>query len=210
MVIDVFRAFTTAAAAFAAGAGKIIPVKEIREAIALLDRFPDALTMGEESGAPVPGFDYSNSPIQFQGVDLDGRTIIQRTSNGTQGLVDSLNAANLLASSLVCASATVRLLQRIDPRSLTLMETGRHGGGHGYEDEACGDMIEKRLRGEFVDLEDIRSKARRSATAKPFSDPKEIHHPQEDLEFALQIDKYDFAMMVFMENDLPVLRKMDI
>jgi 2-phosphosulfolactate phosphatase len=210
IVIDVFRAFTTAAAAFGAGAARIIPAAEINQVKGLLRKFPRALSMGEESGLPIPGFNFSNSPSQFEEEDLAGRTLIQRTSNGTQGLICSLNAANLLASSLVCASATIRLLQHIDPDSLTLVETGRYSGGHGSEDIACGDLIEKRLTGQFVDLKEIAAMARGSSTARPFLDPAQIFHPKEDLEFALQIDKYDFAMQVFIEDGIPTLRRMDI
>ena len=51
VVIDVIRAMTTAAYAFAAGVRDIVPAGTVDEALALRDRFPGALVMGEV-GAP--------------------------------------------------------------------------------------------------------------------------------------------------------------
>lgn len=50
VVIDVIRAFTTAAYAFAAGASDMVPVGTLDEARALRERFPAALLMGESHG----------------------------------------------------------------------------------------------------------------------------------------------------------------
>jgi len=67
VVIDVVRAFTTAAFAFAAGARRIILAGPVEQALALRERFPGALLMGESGGLLVPGFDLWNSPAQFDG-----------------------------------------------------------------------------------------------------------------------------------------------
>jgi len=50
VVIDVWRSFTTAAFAFAAGAREIVTIGSLKEALALRERFPDALLMGRVSG----------------------------------------------------------------------------------------------------------------------------------------------------------------
>jgi 2-phosphosulfolactate phosphatase len=78
VVIDVLRAFSTAAYAFAAGVRQIQLVSTV-EAARLRRQMPGALVMGEVEGLPVPGFDFSNSPPQFNGLDLGGRLLIQRT-----------------------------------------------------------------------------------------------------------------------------------
>jgi 2-phosphosulfolactate phosphatase len=51
VVIDVIRAFTTAAFAFAAGARDIIPVSTVDEALALREHFPDSLVMVRSAGS---------------------------------------------------------------------------------------------------------------------------------------------------------------
>jgi len=88
VVIDVIRAFTTAAFAFAAGAHEIIAVGTVEEALALRARGAGDLVMGHDvGGLPPPGFDFGNSPRSLIGVNLQGKHLIQRTGAGTQGLV---------------------------------------------------------------------------------------------------------------------------
>src|SRR5690349_20082319 len=89
VAIDVLRAFTTAAFAFAAGAREILLVSTVAEALALRERFPGSFIMGEVDGLPVDGFDFSNSPGDQLGRDFGGARFIQRTSAGTQGVVCS-------------------------------------------------------------------------------------------------------------------------
>src|SRR5882757_6109594 len=84
VIIDVFRAFTTAAVAFAKGATKIIMVRDVEEALALRAAGVGHLCMGEVGGRAPPGFDFGNSPFEVSQANLEGRTVLQRTSAGTQ------------------------------------------------------------------------------------------------------------------------------
>src|SRR6516164_10563272 len=86
-VIDVFRAFTTAAVALANGASRIVMVRTVEEALALRDAGIGQVRMGEVQGRAPDGFDFGNSPFEISGVDFRGQIIIQRTSAGTQGVV---------------------------------------------------------------------------------------------------------------------------
>src|SRR5262245_65749319 len=85
VVIDVIRAFTTAAFAFDAGARDIALTGEVDEALALRARFPGALAMGEVGGLMIPGFDFGNSPADLAALDPRGRPMIQAHTAGTQG-----------------------------------------------------------------------------------------------------------------------------
>ena len=84
-VIDVFRAFTTAAVALAGGAYKVIMVSAVEEALSLREKGIGDIYMGEVGGKPPPEFDFGNSPFEVCEVDFTGKSIIQRTSAGTQG-----------------------------------------------------------------------------------------------------------------------------
>jgi hypothetical protein len=109
-VIDVFRAFTTAAVALANGATSIVMVRSVEEAMALRDVGIGQICMGEIQGRAPLGFDFGNSPFEISTVNFHGKTIIQRTSAGTQGIVAASRAKRLYAASLVTAEATVRAL----------------------------------------------------------------------------------------------------
>lgn len=86
VVIDVIRAFTTAAYAFGAGAAAIYLVAGVDEALRFKDQNMGVLAMGEDHGRRPAGFDFPNSPVAVSRSDLTGRTLVQRSSAGTQAL----------------------------------------------------------------------------------------------------------------------------
>lgn len=206
IVIDVLRAFTTAAFAFDAGAESITVVSEVDEAFALREDHPDWLIMGEEGGLPVRGFDFDNSPAAFVDRDLNGRHLVQRTSSGTQGVVRSRNADNLLASSLCCARATVKYLSQLQPQDVTMVITGSHSGGLGDEDLACADYLEALIRGRAVDEERVIERVKASRAARKFMDPGRPRFSAADLDYAVDLDRFSFAMLVRRRGDRDLMR----
>jgi len=196
VVIDVLRAFTTAAYAFAGGAVEILLAGEVAEALALRQAVPGALLVGEVDGQPVAGFDLSNSPSALARLDLRGRTLIQRTTAGTQGVVRVRRASFLLATGLCNAQATAHAVLRRALESVTLVQTGVHPGGWGDEDVACADLLQAYLEGRPADHVSIIERVRASRSGRHYCDPANPVFPPADLECALQVDRFDFAMQV--------------
>jgi 2-phosphosulfolactate phosphatase len=197
VVIDVIRAFTTAAFAFAAGAETIALVGTAEEAFALRRQHPDCLIMGEVNGLPVDGFDFGNSPAALADIDLTGRHLIQRTSTGTQGVVRSTQANRLLTSSFCCAQATVDCINRLAPEKVTFVIAGLKPGGYGDEDMACADYLEALLRKEEVDVVDYLRRVTESTTSQRlFANPDKPKFRWEDVECCIDVDRFDFAMVV--------------
>lgn len=201
VVIDVLRAFTTTAFAFAAGVEEIILVASVEEAFLLSKKIPDVLLMGEIDGYPVDGFHLSNSPSALIGKNLSGKRIIHRSSAGTQGIVRSANARNILASSLCCSSATAKIIQQISPGQLTIVTTGLFPDGYGDEDVACADTIEAHLKGLELNLKEIIQRVQNSKAAQKFLTGN-FAFPKEDLVLASQVDRFNFAMMVEKSDGL--------
>jgi len=210
VAIDVLRAFSTAAYAFGAGAETIILVSAVEEALALRQALPASLVMGENLGLPIPEFDFGNSPPQFDGLDLSGRTLIQRTSAGTQGVVRSQRADLLLAASFCNARATVAFLRRAAPAELTFVITDSRPGGYGDEDAACADYMEALLTGGAPDLQPLLERVRNSKPGRQFTDPLSPDFPLQDLEYCLQVDRFAFAMLVERVNGLHILRPVSL
>lgn len=206
VVIDVLRAFSTAAYAFAAGATEILLVSTVDEALALRNRQPGSLAMGEVGGLPVPGFDLSNSPTQLAGLDLTGRRLIQRTSHGTQGLVRSAEAEVLLAASLVCARATARYIARLRPQSVTFIITGQSEQDRADEDMACAEYIQVLLDGIIPDTLPFIRRVLESHVGRIFADPAQPNFPASDLNYCTEVDCFDFAMQVERRNGLLVMQ----
>jgi 2-phosphosulfolactate phosphatase len=215
VVIDVLRAYSTAAYALAAGAQSIALVSTVAEALELRMRLPGALVMGEVEGLPVPGFDFSNSPASFDALDLRGKRLIQRTSAGTQGAIRSAsrsasrsrNAQWLLASSFVCARATARYLRELAPESVTFVATGIRPDGHGDEDVACAEYLIALLRSERPDVAPFIRRVYDSLAGRMFADPAQPDFPLTDMEYCARVDRFDFAMPIRRSADLLLLEK---
>lgn len=202
---DRIRAFTTAAFAFAAGVQDILLVGEVEEALALRDRFPGSLVMGEVSGRRPEGFDFGNSPSALSGLDLRGRRMIQRTSAGTQGIVRSAQAEALVAASFVCAAATARYLNRQSPESVTLVVTGVGFNLDGDEDAACADYLTALLRGQSSEAAPYLERARNSREGRFFS-MLGSELPAGDMDCCLSVNRFDFAMAVERREGMLVMQ----
>jgi len=204
-VIDVFRAFTTAAAALANGASSIVMVRTVEEALALRDAGFGQICMGEVRGRPPDGFDFGNSPLEASGADFTGQTIIQMTNAGTQGIVAAANQAHrLYAASLVTAEATVRALLSGSPDQISLVAMGDNGIKRTDEDELCAIHLRNRLEGRLSDADAIRRLILAGGEVQRFSDPARPYLHSEDVDIALDIDRYNFAVRVNFENGRPV------
>jgi len=206
IVIDVLRAFSTAAYAFSRGAKKIILTSDVDEALSLKSQLPNSKVMGEVGGLPPDGFDFGNSPTQILEHDLSGMTIIQRTGAGTQGAVRCKNADVLIASSFVVASATVKHINKLAPESVTFVITGQYAPEHGDEDLAFAEYIEALLKGKKPNRKPFIKRVFKSRDAIQHLDPKETGFPLSDLDLCTNIDAFEFAMPTTQENGLLVMR----
>ena len=111
VIIDVFRAFTTAAFCIGVGAREVVIVGTPDEAFAIRDRDPSVFLTGEVGSRPIDGFDAGNSPSQIVALDLSGRRVVQRSSSGTQGVVIAARCDEVALGSFVIASATCRYVR---------------------------------------------------------------------------------------------------
>lgn len=204
IVIDVLRAFTTAAFAFAAGAEDITLVSSLEEAFMKHQQNPDLLLIGELEGRPIKGFHYSNSPAEIQQASLHGKRLVQRTSAGTQGVVCCSHAPQLLIASFVVAEATLRRIQAINPSHVSFIVTGTQNGD---EDLALAEYLQKRLLGAKVPLDPFLERVRQSPEGLTFADPSIPEFGEEDLKLAMQADRFAFAMEVFNVEGALIAKK---
>ncbi len=205
VVIDVMRAFTTAAFAIHAGAERIVLVSGAEEAFATRSRLFRSVLVGEDRGRKIDGFDHGNSPAEMEGADLAGRTVILRSSSGTQGVVRARSADAVLLGSLVTASATVRYL-REKAREVTFLAMGSPYSGEGSEDDACAELMAALLRGESADTARTIRAVRSSEAGRQALDPAVEWTSPEDLDRACALDRFDFALPVELEDGLLVAR----
>jgi len=193
VVIDVFRAFTTACYAVAGGA-RVIPVADIEAARALGLRHPDWLLAGERHGKDLPGFHFGNSPARIAAASLAGRTLVHTTHAGTQGLTRADGAAEVLTGSLVNAAAIVRHLRRQAPAIVSIVRMGHEARERSVEDDLCAEVLVARLKGREVDTSDIAPRLRAAPAAAKFFDPAATWAPEADFELCAAVDRFDFVL----------------
>src|SRR5262245_10063301 len=198
-VVDGFRAFTTAAVALSRGAEKIIMVGTVEEALAMRQAGFGQICMGEVDGYAVSGFDFGNSPFGLSTADVAGKTILQRTSAGTQGIVAAEHAERLYAAALVTASATARALRAGSPARVSLVAMGNRAVSRADEDELCAIHLRNLLEDRRGDPEAMRRVILAGGDVGDFADAHTHLHPR-DIEIALDVDRYDFAVRVTRED----------
>jgi 2-phosphosulfolactate phosphatase len=202
LVIDVLRAFSTAAYAFSRGAKEICLVSGVDEALELKERTPNSKAMGEVGGLPPEGFDFGNSPTRILEQDLTGITLIQRTGAGTQGAVRSKNADIMLAVSFVVAKATMEYVLRLEPDEITFVITG---GADNAEDLACAEFLQKQFLGQAVDTSNYIHRVISSRDAFQHMDDHP-QFPRSDLDYCTRINAFDFAMPITRKENLLILQ----
>ncbi|MDX2546424.1 2-phosphosulfolactate phosphatase [Streptomyces sp. WI04-05B] len=202
VVVDVMRAFTVAAWAFAQGARKIVLAESLDEALALRARHPDWVAL--KDGPPAPGFDLVNSPGLLRSVDLRGRTVVQKTTAGTVGALAVKEARLVLCAGFVVAEATAQLLRAHGSDGVTFVVTGDDGKAE--EDLACAQYIARRATEAETDATDfLRRAAESRAAAQLAAGLRQGAHP-DDVALCLEIDRFPFAMVATSEDSLMVLR----
>ena len=83
VIIDVFRATSTIAAALYNGAKCVIPVDSVPKAIEI-SRSIDGIAAGERDGKLADGLNHGNSPLEYQRDFIENKTLVLTTTNGTR------------------------------------------------------------------------------------------------------------------------------
>lgn len=196
VVIDVLRAFTSAAYAFAGGAQRIVLVDSVQEALQLKDEHPSWWAMGEDQGKRVRGFDLTNSPVEVAAADVAGRTLVMRTTAGTRGVVACRSAQRVWAAGLVTASATARAVSAAGLGEPHYVVTGSWPGRSlaGDDDWWTAELIERAREGKPLAAAETAAQIRASAEAEFTLGLGTGNAHPEDVEYALRTDLFDFAM----------------
>lgn len=206
IIVDVFRAFTTAAIAFDRGAARIVLVAEVEEAMDLYHRGVGDLTMGEVDGKRPHGFHFGNSPHEISRADLFGKTIIQSTRAGTVGVAAAARAEIVYLGSFVVAAATAAAVKQENPNVVSIIAMGDRGAFRSDEDEQCALYLRNLLEGRQPDLAALRSLVMSGGQTLKFFDESQPQYHPEDVELALQVNRFPFSMRISREKGLLVAR----
>jgi 2-phosphosulfolactate phosphatase len=211
VVIDVLRAFSTAAWAFSLGVERMVLTDDLAEALRIKATMPGALAM--KDGEPAPGFELSNSPVQLQKqTDLVSRTIVQRTTAGTVGAVAARRAARLYCASFLNAGATAEAIRRGGASDdVTFVVSG--GDGTHDEDRACAEYIALLLDDPAADAGPFVARVAASQSARTLAQrvaDGSLGTDAGDVAVCMETDRFGFAMRAAEEDGLLVLRQVNL
>ncbi|WP_309121871.1 2-phosphosulfolactate phosphatase [Paenibacillus sp.] len=216
VVIDVFRAFSTACYVTERGAFRIVPVGDIETAYRLKRDNSSYILMGERGGVIQPGFDFGNSPTHAERADFTGLTVVHTTSAGTQGIANAGGADEVVTGSFVNAGAIVRYIRQRKPERVSLVCMGLGAKSPADEDTLCAEYIKNELEGEPNDFEGIvrhlrEGEGRTGSFMDLVGEVSERSAPKSDFEKCLDLDRFSFVLKVEpFEEGLKQLRKIEV
>ena len=111
VIIDVFRATSTIAAALHNGAKCVIPVDEVAKAIEISKQI-DGIAAGERDGKLAEGLQHGKSPLEYSKDFIKDKTLVLTTTNGTKLLQMALDnkATTIITGSFPNLSAVCTFL----------------------------------------------------------------------------------------------------
>ena len=210
VVIDVCRAFSTAAFLASRGTREIFTVGTVDEAFQLRERLPDCLIVGEVKGRKPEGFDLGNSPSDVLASRYIGQSAVQRTSAGTQGIINAKSADEVLTGAFVNAGAIVHYIRRAMPETVSLVCMGWEALRECEEDTLCAEFLRGRVTGNELDFSEVAERIRRSETGERFRSPAYPWLPEEDLDLCLSLDLFDFVLRCDPNMATPRLQRVDV
>jgi len=202
IIIDVFRAFTVEPVIINNGAEKLIVIGDKQIAYDLKKENNEYILIGERDGIKLPGFDYGNSPSQIEKVDFTNKVVVHTTSCGTQGIVNSKNAEEIITGSLVNISAIVKYINNKNFNDISIVSMSRPGEEPSQEDQLCAEYIKAKLENKSIDeFNDRILNLKNTSGAKFFDNTLQKIFPKEDFYLCTDIDKYNFILKAEKDVD---------
>ena len=124
VVVDIFRATSCIVTGLANGVKSIRPVAEVEETMALGKQ--GYIMAGERGGQKVDGFDLGNSPYDYQDESLKGKKVAISTTNGSQAILKSQGASQILIGAFLNLESLTEYLLQL-PQSIVIHCAGWKG-----------------------------------------------------------------------------------
>lgn len=140
IVIDALRMTSVAATAMEHGCTALLACAEVEEAKAAAAE-SGALLGGERNALLIPGFDFSNSPLEYTAERIAGRRLVMSTSNGTRAIAAASGAKRVLLGAFVNAEAAARAVQ--DEERVAIICAGTLGAFTLEDALAAGAILER-------------------------------------------------------------------
>ena len=108
VVVDILRATSVISTAFKNGIKEVIPVQKLEDAIKYKDK-DNHIVAAERNTNIIEGFDFGNSPFHYINRNIQGKTLVLTTTNGTKAINIARNNMTI-TSSFINIKATSKFL----------------------------------------------------------------------------------------------------
>lgn len=116
VVVDVLRASSTMITALHNRAKGIIPVADMGDASKISQNLdsPHYLLCGEKDGVKIEGYDLGNSPLDYTEEQVEDKTIILNTTNGTKAIKRAGLANEVIIGSFLNLETLITALKKVE------------------------------------------------------------------------------------------------
>jgi Phosphosulfolactate phosphohydrolase and related enzymes len=127
VVIDMLRATSVIITAINNGCKEVIPVLNIDEALDIVSSNRSKYILGGERNAVrIEGFDFSNSPLEYNTNVVKDKILVMTTTNGTKAIKNSIAAKNLLIGAMINAKVVASKLVDLN-NDIVIVNAGTNG-----------------------------------------------------------------------------------
>jgi 2-phosphosulfolactate phosphatase len=225
LVVDVLRATSVLAVLLGRGMRAVYPAATIEQGRALRDRLRSEgravdgaappLLCGEVDACPPEGYDFGNSPSEFERLDPLPASAVVATTNGTPALLACGTSSLVIAAAPLNASAAVRLALAAG-RDVLVLCAG-HPSGAGEDDViAAGLLVERLVAAGTEPTAHARAALERYEAGRGdlAAALRETHHGRalvrlgfgHDIDLCATVDRYDRVGVLADEGGRAVMR----
>jgi 2-phosphosulfolactate phosphatase len=137
VIVDVLRATTAFCAAFDRGVKAIIPVAGVE--LAHEYKKEGFLVVAERGGEKLDFADFSNSPLDLLHAEIEGKTLVYSTTNGTQAIEKAKNSGSIVVGCFSNLSLLCEWLEQTN-RNVVILCSGWENT-FSLEDTLCAGAI---------------------------------------------------------------------
>lgn len=124
VVIDVFRAFTTAPYVLEKKPETYMLATKSTVISRLASEFPAPLLIGKPEIGATLHYNIPNSPTRVKEVQVTGQNVLHRTEGGAKGVLDAKGADLILVAGLANAEATAQYIKKLINPKVTIVPMG--------------------------------------------------------------------------------------
>ena len=192
VVIDVFRAFTTACHVLEAVPLEYLMTNKCKVVARLGVSRPSALLIGKPEVGNQSKYDIPNSPTLAAQSLVRGRNVIHRSNAGAKGLLQASTHDACLAVCFSNLSASARWLS-LHAERFEVFPMGHEGEYPSAEDDLCRDALLAKIKEEPFCMIGVKERLK-AGPGRYFFGPENAEYPRADFERCLEVVAVNFPI----------------